>query len=148
MNRCCLLLPGKRPRETSIGAVREIEGGNQRCGISRAYVKPGALKPKSRIGPLNTQVLRYFSDIRINDNLNIWKYVSFPRDEAQRLRDREVRDMEDLSWKVIGIGNLGGPKETNVLRQRQVFGEVCIWHLEGGTYWVGRRVQTVESNQL
>ena len=90
MNRYCFLLPGKRPRGTSIEADREIEGGNRRCGISCAYVKPGALKPKSRIGPLNTQVLRYFSDIRINDNLNIWKYVSLLKDETQRLRDRDV----------------------------------------------------------
>lgn len=65
---------------------------------------------------------------------------------AQRLRDQYGRNGEDLNWKVIGFGKFSGSKETNILWQHQVFGEVYIWHLEGGTYLGERRVQAAGNN--
>ena len=62
-------------------------------------------------------------------------------DGARFVRDQQIRDVEDLDWKVIGIGKFSEAEEANLLWQHQVSGEIYIWFLDGERYLGDARVQ-------
>ncbi len=75
-------------------------------------------------------------------------YVWF-MDGITYIRDQHIRTVgDDLSWKIVGVGDFNGDGKPDILWHHQQRGEVYVWFMDGATFVRDQHIRTINDDLL